>query len=243
MKSSPKTLFRYPRRHSGVTALRAACGVVFALLPGFALPTVAASGTPPPETALSGLAAPSPSPGTNSPSPSPAVLPRSTESVPTDPGMPPLAAREIPEIHGSISLPKDWSLVMGKLLEGGVLIASREKIASENDSWTTGLTLTVDSNGAGESGQPVGDYALGLAREAREKIGDDATEISETRHDKVREFRFEYPLPGDVPLRVTEVLRADEANGVMTVILWQAPSGETDRIKPLREAILSSIRS
>ena len=154
-----------------------------------------------------------------------------------------LVPHELKEIHGSISLPKDWSLVVGKLLEGGVLIATREKISSENDSWTTGLTMTVDPNGAGESGQPVGDYALGLAREAREKIGDEASEISESRNGRIREFRFDYPLASDVPLQVTEVLRADEANGVLTVIIWQAPKNESDQLKPLRETILPSIRS
>lgn len=179
------------------------------------------------------------------PAASPAVThsPSPTASPSPTPSGPELASSELKEIHGSISLPKDWSLVVGKLLEGGVVIASREKITSENDTWTTGLTMTVDPNGAGESGQPVGDYALGLAREAKEKIGEEASEISESRNGKVREFRFDYPLAGDIPLQVTEVLRADEANGVLTVILWQTPKSESESLKPLREAILSSIRS
>ena len=179
----------------------------------------------------------------STPSPSPAdSTPPITTKTPGNPSSPELVAHELPDIQGTISIPKDWTLITGKLLEGDVLVASREKIASAEDPWTTGLTMTVDRNGAKDSGQPAGEYALGMATEAREKAGDEAGEIKETRNGKVREFRFEYPVALDTPILVTEVLRADEESGFLTVILWQSPKQEASSLKELRDSILTSIR-
>jgi hypothetical protein len=179
----------------------------------------------------------------HTPSPSPAdSTASSTPQTPGNPSSPGLVAHELPDIQGTISIPKDWTLITGKLLEGDVLVASREKIATAEDPWTTGLTMTVDRNGAKDSGQPAGEYALGMATEAREKAGDEAGEIKETRNGKVREFRFEYPVALDTPILVTEVLRADEESGILTVILWQSPKEEATSLKDLRDSILTSIR-
>jgi hypothetical protein len=156
--------------------------------------------------------------------------------------LPALVPHELPDIQGAISIPKEWTLITGKLLEGDVLVACREKISGADDPWTTGLTMTIDRNGAKDSGQPAGEYALGMAKEAREKAGDEAGEIKETRNGKIREFRFEYPVALDAPIQVTEVLRADEESGMLTVILWQSPKEEASSLKELREAVLSSIR-
>jgi hypothetical protein len=41
---------------------------------------------------------------------------------------------------------------------------------------------------------------------------------------------------------VTEVLRADEESGFLTVILWQSPKQEASSLKDLRDSILTSIR-
>ena len=177
------------------------------------------------------------------PSPAPADSAASNSAqTPGNPATPGLVAHELSDIQGTISIPKDWTLITGKLLEGDVLVASREKIATAEDPWTTGLTMTVDRNGAKDSGQPAGEYALGMATEAREKAGDEAGEIKETRNGKVREFRFEYPVALDTPILVTEVLRADEESGFLTVILWQSPKQEAASLKDLRDSILTSIR-
>lgn len=174
---------------------------------------------------------------------SPAKAPANGDSPAGDThSSPGLVAHELPDIQGSISIPKDWTIISGKLLEGDVLVACREKIAGPEDPWTTGLTMTIDRNGAKDSGQPAGEYALGMAKEAREKAGDDAGEINETKNGKIREFRFEYPVALDAPILVTEVLRADEESGMLTVILWQSPKEDAASLRELREAVLSSIR-
>lgn len=194
--------------------------------------------------------------GPSSPSPTPTPQEKQAPkaaAVPSfeEPNPSPMAAsgatsaivpHDLPDIQGSISIPKDWTLITGKLLEGDVLVACREKISGPDDPWTTGLTMTIDRNGAKDSGQPAGEYALGMAKEAREKAGDEAGEIRETRNGKIREFRFDYPVALDTPIHVTEVLRADEESGMLTVILWQTPKEEASSLKDLREAILSSIR-
>lgn len=152
-----------------------------------------------------------------------------------------LIVRELPEIHGKISLPKDWTLIPGKLLEGDVLLATREKITGENDPWTTGLSMTVDRNGAKDSGQKPSEYARALALEAREKAGEEATPIRESQSGVFREFRFEFPVPADTPLSVTEVLRANDKTGELFVILWQMPRQESAKLQGLREAVLSGL--
>jgi hypothetical protein len=152
-----------------------------------------------------------------------------------------LITHELPEIHGSIALPKEWTLLPGKLLEGDVLLATKEKIAGENDLYSTGLSMTIDRNGAKDSGQKVADYAMSLAREAREKAGEEASPLRESESGPFHEISFDFPVPGDQPLQITEVLRANEKSSTLAVILWQSPKQEAPTLQPLRDAILSSI--
>jgi len=154
---------------------------------------------------------------------------------------PSLTVRDLPEIHGKISLPKEWTLLPGKLLEGDVLLATREKITGENDPWSTGLSMTIDRNGSKDSGQKASEYARALAQEAREKAGEEATPIKESQSGSFREFRFEFPVAADQPLVVTEVLRANDKTGTLAVILWQMPKNETADLLELREAVLSGL--
>jgi len=137
-----------------------------------------------------------------------------------------LVPHDIPGIKGKIAIPGDWTFLPGKLLEGDVLLAVREKISGENDQWSTGLTMTLDKNGAADSGMKAGDYAMGIAREAREKAGEESSPIAESTNGVFRDIRFEFTVQGDTPLEVTELLRANEKTGTVAVILWQSPKGE-----------------
>ena len=185
---------------------------------------------------------------TASPSPPAPVAP----AMPTTTNKPPsamgtnsnfyaLIVHELPEIHGKIALPKEWTLLPGKLLEGDVLLATREKIEKENDPWITGLSMTIDRNGAKDSGQKASVYAQAMAEEAREKAGDDASPLTQSQSGAFREFRFEFPVMGDQSLLFTEVLRSNDDTGTVATIVWQAPAGEAANLKELREAILSSL--
>jgi hypothetical protein len=164
-----------------------------------------------------------------------------TNATATDTNLATLTVRDLPEIHGKISIPKDWTLLPGKLLEGDVLLATKEKVTCENDLWTTGLSMTVDRNGPKDSGQKPSEYARALAREAQEKAGEEATPIKESQSGGLQEFRFEFPVPADTPLTVTEVLRANDKTGDLFVILWQMPKQESPKLLDLREAVLSSL--
>lgn len=154
---------------------------------------------------------------------------------------PSLIVRDLPEIRGKIALPKEWTLLPGKLLEGDVLLATKEKITGENDPWSTGLSMTIDRNGSKDSGQKASEYARALAQEAKEKAGEEATPIKESQSGPFREFRFEFPIAADQPLVVTEVLRANDQTGTLAVILWQMPKNETADLAGLREAVLSGL--
>jgi hypothetical protein len=139
-------------------------------------------------------------------------------------------------------LPKDWTLLPGKLLEGDVLLATREKISSESDLWTTGLSMSIDRNGAKDSGQKASDYARSLAQEASEKAGEGATPIKESEAGLFHEIRFDFPVAGDQPLLVTEVLKANDKTGTLAVILWQSPKEEAQQLHDLREQVLAGIK-
>jgi len=203
-----------------------ACGVE-TLLPS---PSPLASATP----ATSPTANPISSPAmTPSPSASPSPDKATTKSA--------LIPHDIPGIKGKIAIPGDWTYLPGKLLEGDVLLAVREKISDENDQWSTGLTMTLDKNGAADSGMKAGDYAMGIACEAREKAGEESSPITESTNGVFRDIRFEFPIQGDTPLVVTELLRANEKTGTVAVILWQSPKAEGQTLRPLRDLVLTGI--
>jgi hypothetical protein len=101
--------------------------------------------------------------------------------------------------------------------------------------------MRIDRNGAKDSGQKAGDYAMGLALEAREKAGEEASSITDSPSGPYRRIRFEFPVPSEPPLQITEILLANEKTGTLAVILWQSPSAEAPALHDLREAILSSI--
>jgi hypothetical protein len=209
--------------------------VVTGMTCGFTPGTLAGGATNGPSDAFDSSSSPL---VTNAAAPSANATPTNTGSPNPSPD---LITHALPEIHGSIALPKDWTLLPGKLLEGDVLLATKEKISGENDLYTTGLSMTVDRNGAKDSGQKVTDYAMGLAREAREKAGEDSTPLRESESAHYHEISFDFSVPGDQPLQITEVLRADEKSGTLAVILWQSSKSDSTTLRPLRDAILSSI--
>ena len=165
--------------------------------------------------------------------------PPSTTAV--SPTAPELTPRKLPEIGGAISLPKEWTLLQGKPLDGGVLVATSEKIVTEDDPWTTGLSLTIDRNAAKESGQKARVYALSIAKEAREKAGEEASPIVESQSGPFHEIRFDFPVASEQPILVTEVLRANESTGTVTTIVWQMPREKSADLRTLRDTILSGI--
>ena len=226
---------------------------VFFLLPLGALPLTAATNQPAVSTAAPSVpstppaspqAVPVVTTGPTTAAPTTAASPTASPSpaaVASETNPPALAPRDLPEIHAKISLPKEWSLLPGKLLEGDVLLATREKIATENDPWSTGLSMTIDRNGPKDSGQKASVYAKTLAQEAREKAGDEASPLKESQSGPFHDIRFDFPLASEPPLLVTEVLRANDATGTLAVIIWQMPKEESVKLQPLRDAILSGL--
>lgn len=152
-----------------------------------------------------------------------------------------LVVREIREIHARIPLPKEWTLLEGSLRDRGVVLATKESISSENDPYTTGLSLTIDRTGAREANQKASDYARNLAGEAREKAGDEASAVTESRSGPIHELRFDFPVETEQSLMMTELLMANDATGTITTIVWQMPKAEASGLSSLRDSILSGI--
>ena len=224
--------------------LLAAPFVGAATTPDDAAPATNAASVPPPFASPTAVPSPIQVPITSNELPTPNFQSRTSSSqLPASSSqLPPLILRNLPEIHGSILLPKDWTLLPGKLQEGDVLLATREKITTENDPWTTGLSMTIDRNGAKDSAQKASDYALALAREANEKAGEEASPLKESQSGVFHEVRFDFPVEGDQPLLVTEVLRANDSTGTVAVILWQSSKEESAKLKDLKEGILAGLK-
>ena len=102
--------------------------------------------------------------------------------------------------------------------------------------------MTIDRNGAKDSGQKASVYALTLAREAHEKAGDEATPLKESQSGAFHEIRFDFPITSEPSLLMSEVLRANDDTGTLTVILWQSPRDEAASLNDLREKILAGIK-
>jgi len=153
-----------------------------------------------------------------------------------------LVPHAIPEIHATICIPEDWSLLQGNLLDGGVLLATKEKIASEDDIWATGLSMSIDRNGAKDSDQKASVYALTMAREALEKAGEEASPLKESLEGVFHVIRFDFPVQGDQSLLVTEELRANDGTGTVAVILWQMPKDAPHPLEGLRDSILTNLK-
>ena len=101
--------------------------------------------------------------------------------------------------------------------------------------------MTIDRNGAKDSGQKASAYALGIAREALGKAGEEASPMKESQSGVFHEIRFDFPVAGDPPLQITEVLRANDATGTLAVILWQMPQAGSNSLLELREDVLSGL--
>jgi hypothetical protein len=101
--------------------------------------------------------------------------------------------------------------------------------------------MTLDRNGAKESGQKSTEYALSLAQEAHDKAGDEASPLHESQNGPFHEIRFDFPVAGDQPLQITELLRANEKTGTLAIILWQSPKEEAVALQGLRDEILSGL--
>ena len=187
---------------------------------------------PPPPSAVSATSTTSATPESTKSSTNSAAGQQSGELVP----------HAIPEIHATISIPKDWNLAQGSLLDGGVLLATKEKITGENDPWSTGLSMSIDRNGAKDSDQKASDYALSIARGAAEKAGEEASPLKESQDGAFHQIRFDFPVQGDQSLLVTEELRANDSTGTVTVILWQMPKEDAATLSPLRDSILSKLK-
>ena len=180
------------------------------------------------------------------PIPTPTITPTNApvSSSKTEPAkqLTKLVPRAIPEIHATICIPEDWALVQGSLLDGGVLLATKEKIASEADTWSTGLSMSIDRNGAKDSDQKASVYALAMAREALEKAGEEASPLRESQEGAFHNIRFYFPVQGDQSLMVTEEMRANDSTGTVAVILWQMPKDETGSLEALKDSILTSLK-
>ena len=120
--------------------------------------------------------------------------------------------------------PRDIAFQLHDVLDVGALAAWPRYAAHSRETFDAAL-----------------ETAQGLAEEAREKSGEEATPIKQSQSGEFREFRFDFPVAGDQALLITEVLRANDATGTVATIVWQMPADEAPKLKGLREAVLSGI--
>lgn len=167
-----------------------------------------------------------------------AGLARAQEAGPS----PAPATREfaLPAIKASLQLPEGW--YVREQTEDGVTVyqISREKVESENDTFTAGLILSVTPKVPERAEMKPSAYAAELLSSTQE---DSTEQLKKTQNGPFETFRTDYQIEADPSsLQMSSVATANDTTGTLYFVTWQAPASEEEKIAPIREAILSSFK-
>jgi hypothetical protein len=154
---------------------------------------------------------------------------------------PPLKEHALPAIKGSILLPDGWNLK--EEAEDGVTVyqVSREKGESEEEIFSTGLILSVTTKVPDRASMKPSEYARDLLTSAQEEGGD--AKLEKTQEGPLECLRLEYTIESDEGnIKVINLAKANDATGTLYFATWQSTEKEEAALKPVREAVLSSMK-
>ena len=154
---------------------------------------------------------------------------------------PALKEQALPAVKGSILLPEGWH--MKEESEDGVSVyqMSREKAEGEGEIFSAGLILSVTTKIPERASLKPSEYAKDLLTSAQEE--GDGAQLVKTQEGPLECLRVEYTIESDEGnMRVINLAKANDATGTLYFATWQSPEKEEAALKPLRDAILSSIK-
>ena len=154
---------------------------------------------------------------------------------------PPPKEQALPAIKGSILLPDGWHLKEES--EDGVVVyqISREKAENQEEIFSTGLILSVTTKVPDRASMKPSEYAHDLLTSAQEE--GDGAKLEKTQEGPLECLRLEYTIESDEGnIKVINLAKANDATGTLYFATWQSAEKEEATLKPVREAVLSSIK-
>jgi hypothetical protein len=155
-------------------------------------------------------------------------------------GEPALTDTPLPAIKGSVRIPQGW-FVKEESTDGTfVYQITREKVESDTDPFTAGLILSVTTKVPDRANVKPSEYATELLSSTQE---DGSNELKKSTDGPWQIFRTDYQIDADTgAIHMANYAKANDQSGTIYFVTWQSPTGEEDKLAPVREAILSSFK-
>lgn len=154
---------------------------------------------------------------------------------------PALKEQRLPEIKATISIPEGW--FSKEESDDGVTVyqITREKAENEGDPFSAGLILSVTNKVPERASIKPSEYARDLLSAAEDE--GDGAELQRTEEGSLQCFRLEYTIESeDGNIKVINLAKANDSTGTLYFATWQSPEKEEPQLKPVREAILASLK-
>jgi hypothetical protein len=117
---------------------------------------------------------------------------------------------------------------------------SREKAESEEEIFSTGLILSVTTQGARSC---IDEAERIRAGPSYVSPGRNRVQTGKTKEGPLESLRLEYTIESDEGnIKVINVAKANDATGTLYFATWQSAEKEEAALKPIRDAVLSSIK-
>jgi hypothetical protein len=154
---------------------------------------------------------------------------------------PVLKEQTLPAIKATMLIPEGW--FTKEESEDGITIYqfTREKAESEGDVFSAGLILSVTSKVPDRASMKPSEYASDLLSAAQDE--GDGAELQRTNEGPLQCFQLEYTIESeDGNIKVINLAKANDNTGTRYFATWQSPEKEESELKPLREAVLTSLK-
>jgi hypothetical protein len=151
---------------------------------------------------------------------------------------PVLEEKPLPEIKGSITLPKEWFVKIDKEDDVVIYQFSREK--PSETGFSTGLILTATPKVTERTEMKPSQYGIEMLSGMLE---DGAPKIEPVKEGPIESYRASHKIEGENGnVEMINIAKANDGTGTLYFLTWQAPAAEEETIKDLREKILSSLK-
>jgi hypothetical protein len=154
---------------------------------------------------------------------------------------PALKEQALPAIKGSILLPEGWHVKEES--EDGVIVyqMSRDKAESEEEIFSTGLILSVTTKVPDRASMKPSEYARDILTSAQEE--GEGAKLEKTQEGPLECLRLEYMIESEEGnIKVINLAKANDATGTLYFATWQSTEKEEAALKPVRDAVLSSMK-
>jgi hypothetical protein len=152
-----------------------------------------------------------------------------------------LKEQPLPEIKAKMLIPEGWFTKEDS--EDGVTVyqITREKAENEGDAFSAGLILSVTNKVPDRASMKPSEYASDLLSSAQDE--GDGAQLQKTQEGSLQCFRLEYVIESeDGNIKVVNLAKANDSTGTLYFATWQSPEKEEPQLKPIREAVLNSMK-